>query len=58
VLGSPGRPLSPEAARTKFDICWRTVPHFPPQRAMALWDAIDRLEGLEDVRVLGTMAAP
>jgi len=25
---------------------------------MALWDAIDRLEGLEDVRVLGTMAAP
>jgi len=58
VLGSPGHPLSPEAARAKFDACWRAVPHFPPQRAMALWDAIDRLEGLEDVRVLGTMAAP
>ena len=58
VLCSPGHPLSPEAARAKFDACWRAVPHFPPQRAMALWDAIDRLEGLEDVRVLGTMAAP
>jgi 2-methylcitrate dehydratase PrpD len=58
VLGSPERPLSPEAARAKFDACWRTVPHFPPQRTLALWNAIDGLEGLEDVRVLGTMAAP
>jgi 2-methylcitrate dehydratase PrpD len=58
VLGSPGHPLSPEAARAKFDACWRTLPDFPPQPAMALWDTIDRLEGLEDVRVLGTMAAP
>jgi aconitate decarboxylase len=58
VLGSPGRPLSPEAAKAKFEACWRTLPHFLPQRAMALWNTIDGLEGLEDVRVLGTMAAP
>ena len=58
VLGSPERPLSLEAARAKFDACWRTLPHFPPQRAMALWNTIGGLEGLEDVRVLGTMAAP
>jgi len=58
VLGSPGRPLAPEAARAKFDACWQTVPRFPPQRAAALWDTITALEGLEDVRVLGTMAAP
>jgi aconitate decarboxylase len=58
VLGSPGRPLSPEAAKAKFEACWRTLPHFLPQRAMALWNTIDGLEGLEDVRVLGTLAAP
>src|SRR5215472_3603959 len=58
VLGSPRWPLSPEAARAKFEACWRTLPHFPPQRAMALWNTIDGLEGLEDVRALGTMAAP
>jgi 2-methylcitrate dehydratase PrpD len=58
VLGSPGRPLSPEAARAKFDACWRTVPRLPPERASALWDAIADLERLEDVRALGTMAAP
>jgi aconitate decarboxylase len=58
VLGSPTRPLASAAARAKFDACWRTVPHLPPQRATALWNAIETLEALEDVRVLGTMAAP
>jgi len=58
VLGSPERPLSLEAARAKFDACWRTVPRLPLERASALWDAIADLERLEDVRALGTMAAP
>jgi aconitate decarboxylase len=58
VLGSPERPLSPAAARAKFDACWRSAPHLPYHRAAALWDAIAALESLEDVRVLGTMAAP
>jgi 2-methylcitrate dehydratase PrpD len=58
VLGSPERPLSAEAARAKYEACWRTVPHLPRERAVALWDAVATLEGLEDVRVLGTMAAP
>jgi hypothetical protein len=34
------------------------VPHLRPDRAAALWDVITGLEDLEDVRVLGTMAAP
>jgi len=58
VLGSPERPLSLEAARAKFDACWRTVPRLPLERASALWDAIADLERLEDVRALGTMTAP
>jgi len=58
VLGSPERPLSPEAAWAKFDTCWRTVPRLLPERASTLWDAIADLERLEDVRALGTMAAP
>ena len=58
VLGSPERPLSSEAAGAKFDACWRSVPHLRPDRAAALWNVITGLEDLEDVRVLGTMAAP
>jgi 2-methylcitrate dehydratase PrpD len=57
VLGSPERPLSPDAAKAKLDACWRSA-HLPHERASALSDTIAALEGLEDVRVLGTMAAP
>src|SRR5215472_6742366 len=58
VLGSPERPLSAQAARAKFEASWRTIPHLPRERAAALWDAVATLEGLEDIRILGTMAAP
>jgi aconitate decarboxylase len=43
VLGSPARPLSPEAARAKFDACGAPA---------TLWDAAIELETLSDVRVL------
>src|SRR5262249_53014836 len=52
VLGSPARPLSPEAARAKFTDCWRSVSELLLRRGKALWDAIAALETLDDVRVL------
>jgi 2-methylcitrate dehydratase PrpD len=58
VLGSPERPLAPEAARAKFTDCWRSVPDLPPEQGPVLWDAIFALEALEDVRLLARLSAP
>ncbi len=52
VLGSPSRPLSPEAARAKFEACCRSL----ADRGAALWDAAMALETLDGVRVLGRFA--
>ena len=43
VLGSPARPLSPEAARAKFDACGGPA---------ALWDQVMELEYRMDARDL------
>jgi aconitate decarboxylase len=43
VVGSPARPLSPDAARAKFDACGAPA---------ALWDAAMSLDELPDTRVL------
>jgi 2-methylcitrate dehydratase PrpD len=58
VLGSPARPLSPEAARAKFNDCWHSVPDFPPERSGLLWEAVHALETLDDVRPLARITAP
>jgi 2-methylcitrate dehydratase PrpD len=57
VLGSPEWPLSPEAARAKFDACWRTLPTLRAEQGEALWMMVGALESLDDARILGTMAA-
>jgi len=57
-LGSPARPLSPEAARAKFNDCWHSVPDFPPERRTLLWEALHALETLDDVRPLARLTAP
>jgi 2-methylcitrate dehydratase PrpD len=57
VLGSPERPLSPEAARAKFDACWRTLPERPTEQGAALWGTVGALDSLEDAGILGRMAA-
>jgi 2-methylcitrate dehydratase PrpD len=57
VLGSPARPLSPEAARAKFIECWHSVPELPRERGAALWDAMFALETLDDVRPLARLSA-
>ena len=43
ILGSPARPLSPAAARAKFDACGTSA---------ALWDAVSDLEASADIRVI------
>jgi aconitate decarboxylase len=58
VLGSPERPLSPEAARAKFRDCWQSVHDIPPDQGAALWDAVIALETLEDVSPLSGLGAP
>src|SRR3984893_6782831 len=58
VLGSPERPLSPEAARAKFSDCWQSVHDLPPEQGAALWDAVFALETLDDVRPLAGLSAP
>jgi 2-methylcitrate dehydratase PrpD len=40
VLGSPARPLAPEAARAKFNLCCRLL----PDGGRTLWDAVMALE--------------
>ena len=51
VLGSPARPLSPGAARAKFDACCRSL----PDCGAALWAAAMALETLDDVGVLASV---
>ena len=56
VLGSPERPLSPEAAHAKFTACWASAPDLPAEQGEALWDAVFRLEALDDVRPLAKLS--
>jgi 2-methylcitrate dehydratase PrpD len=58
VLGSPERPLSPEAARAKFRNCWQSVHDLPPEQDTALWDAVFALETLDDVCPVAGLSAP
>jgi hypothetical protein len=46
VLGSPARPLSPDAARAKFATCGAPA---------ALWDAVLALDRILDVGVLARL---
>lgn len=57
VLGSPERPLLPEAVRAKFTACWRSVPSLPPGQGAALWEAVSALEALDDVRAIADLTA-
>jgi aconitate decarboxylase len=54
VLGSPARPLSPEAARAKFAACCAAL----PDRGMAWWDAVMALDKLADSAALISSRAP
>ena len=58
VLGSPVRPLTADAMREKFEMCWRAVSELPLDQGAALWNRISALENLEDVRVLAVLASP
>src|SRR5207237_9404912 len=58
ALGSPERPLSPEAARAKFIDCWHSVWSLPPEQGARLWDAVFALEAFDDVRPLAALTAP
>lgn len=53
VLGSPARPLSPQAARAKFDLCCAAL----ADRGAALWDAVSAIETAETA-ILARLAAP
>jgi 2-methylcitrate dehydratase PrpD len=46
ILGSPARPLSPEAARAKFDACCRSL----ADNGAALWSAAASLDECPDIR--------
>jgi hypothetical protein len=54
VIGSPARPLSPEAAKAKFTMCWGAA-GLPPERGAGLWDVVTRLETIEDVGALARL---
>jgi len=58
VLGSPERPLPPEAVRAKFIDCRHSVPNLLPEQDTALWDAVSALETFDDVRPLVGLSAP
>src|SRR5262249_23600245 len=58
VLGSPVRPLTADAMRGKFEMCWRAVSELPLDQSAALWNGISALETLEDVRVLAALTSP
>jgi len=53
VTGSPARPLSPAAARAKFDSCCRSA-----STAAALWSAALALETLDDVAAVTRFTTP
>ena len=54
VLGSPARPLTREAARTKFAACGAAL----PDRGAALWDEVTALETTDDVRPILRLGGP
>jgi aconitate decarboxylase len=58
VLGSPERPLSAEAAKTKFAACWDFVPGLASVQAAVLWDTVSALDTIEDVRALAGLTSP
>jgi aconitate decarboxylase len=58
VFGSPERPLSAEAAKTKFAACWDFVPGLAPVQAAVLWDTVSALDTIEDVRALAGLTSP
>jgi aconitate decarboxylase len=57
IIGSPARPLSPAAARAKFDSCCRSAPA-AADWAAALWSAAMALETLDDVAAVAHLATP
>ena len=54
ILGSPARPLSPEAARAKFDACCGAL----ADNGAALWGSAMVLDQWPDIRLLLTGCAP
>jgi aconitate decarboxylase len=54
ILGSPARPLSPEAARAKFDACCGAL----ADNGAALWGSAMVLDQSPDIRLLLTGCAP
>jgi aconitate decarboxylase len=58
MLANPARPLATEQHLAKFRRCldFAATP-LPPKTAERLIDAVDRLEALQDVRLLGALAA-
>ncbi len=52
ILGSPARPLSPEAARAKFDACCRSLPGFADDTSARLWALVEALGELGETREL------
>jgi 2-methylcitrate dehydratase PrpD len=56
LLGSPARPLSSAQAMGKFLACAQFA-GLPAPNAAALYDAVERLPALEDVGILGRLAA-
>jgi aconitate decarboxylase len=57
VLGSPERPLSPDAVRSKFMDCWHCMLDLATEQGTALWDAVFALETVDDVRPLAGLSA-
>ena len=51
VLGSPARPLSPEAVRAKFDACCRSIPALAADHAAALWETAMSLDSQREIRL-------
>ncbi|MPZ35751.1 MAG: MmgE/PrpD family protein [Rhodospirillales bacterium] len=59
MLANPARPLTTEQHLAKFRRCVEfSATPLPPDTSARLIETVDRLEALEDVRLLGTLAAP
>ena len=57
VLGSPAKPLPPEALRAKFEACWRAGPAgLASARAASLIAAVEGLETLTEAAALIALA--
>jgi 2-methylcitrate dehydratase PrpD len=57
VLGSPELPVSPEAAREKFDACWSSALGPGGEQRTALWETVCALDSLDDVSKLPALTA-